>query len=44
MYGYDDSDLNDIILAKLVATHIYVQISLYKRQAGGIHEKPLLEK
>ncbi len=44
MYGYDDDELNDIILGKLTDAHIYVQMSLDKSQAAGVHEKPLLEK
>jgi phosphatidylserine/phosphatidylglycerophosphate/cardiolipin synthase-like enzyme len=44
MYGYDDDELNDIILAKLADEHIYIQMSLDKSQAGGVHEKELLGK
>jgi len=44
MYGYDDDELNDIILAKLEEERIYVQMSLDKSQAGGVHERTLLEK
>ncbi|MGN6372349.1 MAG: phospholipase D-like domain-containing protein [Solirubrobacteraceae bacterium] len=44
MYGYDDEELNDIILAKLNDDHIYVQMSLDKSQAAGVHERALLEK
>lgn len=44
MYGYDDDELNDIILAKLADEHIYIQMSLDKSQAGGVHEKTLLAK
>jgi phosphatidylserine/phosphatidylglycerophosphate/cardiolipin synthase-like enzyme len=39
-----DDELNDIILAKLADEHIYVQMSLDKSQAGGVHEKELLAK
>jgi phosphatidylserine/phosphatidylglycerophosphate/cardiolipin synthase-like enzyme len=42
MYGYDDDELNEIILAKLNDEHIYVQMSLDKTQAAGVHEKALL--
>ena len=42
MYGYDDAELNDIILAKLTDEHVYVQMSLDKTQAAGVHEKALL--
>jgi phosphatidylserine/phosphatidylglycerophosphate/cardiolipin synthase-like enzyme len=43
MYGYDDSDLNSIILEKLEDDHVYVQMSLDKTQAKGIHERDLLK-
>src|SRR5436305_3075232 len=42
MYGYDDDELNDIIMSKLKNEHIYVQMSLDKSQAGGVHERQLL--
>lgn len=44
MFGYDDDDLNDIILAKLENERVYVQMSLDKSQAGGKHERELLAK
>lgn len=44
MYGYDDSDLNDIILEKLEDDHVYVQMSLDKSQASGKRERSLLAK
>ncbi len=44
MYGYDDSDFDALIRSKLESDHVYVQISLDKSQAGGVHEKALLEK
>jgi len=42
MYGYDDDELDEIIRAKLINEHIYVQMSLDKSQAGGVHERELL--
>jgi phosphatidylserine/phosphatidylglycerophosphate/cardiolipin synthase-like enzyme len=42
MYGYDDDELNNIIMAKLKNEHIYVQMSLDKSQAAGVHERQLL--
>jgi len=42
MYGYDDDELNEIIQKKVKDEHIYVQMSLDKTQAAGVHEKTLL--
>lgn len=44
MYGYDDDELNDIIMSKLKDEHVYVQMSLDKSQAAGVHERQLLAK
>ncbi len=44
MYGYDDEELNKIILDKLENERVYVQMSLDKSQAGGTHERELLKK
>jgi phosphatidylserine/phosphatidylglycerophosphate/cardiolipin synthase-like enzyme len=44
MYGYDDEAFDELIRAKLDSKHVYVQISLDKSQAGGVHEKELLKK
>ncbi len=44
MYGYDDDELDELIRGKLTSKHVYVQMSLDKSQAGGVHEKKLLEK
>lgn len=43
MYGFDDEELANIILAKLNAEHIYVSLTLDSTQAAGKHEKAILE-
>jgi phosphatidylserine/phosphatidylglycerophosphate/cardiolipin synthase-like enzyme len=42
MYGFDDDELNRTIHSKLVDGKIFVQMSLDKSQAGGVHEKQIL--
>src|ERR1700743_3420589 len=42
MFGYDDDELNKIIQAKLADEKIYVQMSLDRSQASGVHEKQIL--
>jgi phosphatidylserine/phosphatidylglycerophosphate/cardiolipin synthase-like enzyme len=44
MYGYDDEELDGLIREELGSKHVYVQTSLDKSQAGGVHEKVLLAK
>lgn len=44
MFGYDDDDADTAIRAKLSDPHVYVQMSLDRSQAGGVHEKELLAK
>lgn len=43
MFGYDDDELNDIIMQKVMDPTITVVISLDKSQAGGVHEKKILD-
>lgn len=43
MFGYDDNELNDIIMEKVKDPAITVLITLDKSQAGGVHEKALLD-
>lgn len=42
MFGFDDQELNDAILAWFKDPSIHVQLSLDKSQAGGVHEKAIL--
>jgi phosphatidylserine/phosphatidylglycerophosphate/cardiolipin synthase-like enzyme len=43
MYGYDDDEADAAIRAKAAQSNIYVQMSLDKSQAGGVHEGELLK-
>lgn len=43
MFGFDDPELNDILMAKVTDPHITVMITLDKSQSGGKTEKALLE-
>jgi hypothetical protein len=43
MFGYDDDELNDIIMAKALDPQVTMLITLDKSQAGGKHEKTLLD-
>lgn len=43
MFGYDDSELNNIIMQKVLNPSITVMITLDKSQSSGVHEKALLE-
>src|SRR5487761_1194416 len=42
MFGYDDDELNKIIQGKLSSENVYVQMSLDRSQASGVHEKQIL--
>src|SRR5882724_3135027 len=43
MFGFDDDELNDIVMAKALDPSIAVLITLDQSQAGGKHEKQLLD-
>ena len=43
MFGYDDDELNEILMAKATDPNITMLITLDKSQAGGQHEKVLLD-
>src|SRR5208337_5302277 len=42
MFGFDDSELNEILMAKVLDPHVVMLITLDKSQAGGKHERALL--
>src|SRR5262245_15476242 len=43
MFGYDDGELNDILMTKALDPTVTMLITLDKSQAGGKHEKALLD-
>ena len=43
MFGYDDEDLNDLVMGIVHDPKIVCLITLDKSQAGGVHEKRLLQ-
>jgi hypothetical protein len=43
MFGYDDDELNDAILALVQHPGVFVQGTLDRSQAGGVHERKLLD-
>lgn len=43
MFGYDDDELNEILMQKALDSSITMLITLDKSQAGGVHEKALLD-
>lgn len=42
MFGYDDDELDGVIRCLVDSSHVYVQGTLDKSQASGVHEKKLL--
>ena len=42
MFGYDDDELNALIAHLVDSDHVFVQGTLDKSQAGGVHEAKLL--
>ena len=42
MYGFDDNELTDILIKKITNENIHVMLVLDSTQAGGVHEKKLL--
>ena len=44
MFGYDDDELNQIIMQKVMDSSVTVVITLDKSQAGGKHERALLQQ
>jgi hypothetical protein len=43
MFGYDDDELNDIIMKLIMDPDVTVLVTLDKSQAGGKHEKAILD-
>jgi hypothetical protein len=43
MFGFDDSELNNILMQKALDPKVTMLITLDKSQSGGVHEKALLE-
>jgi len=42
MFGYDDDDLNNVLLGLVKNPSVMVQVTLDKSQSGGAHEKQIL--
>lgn len=42
MFGFDDEELNTVIMDMLKNQNIHVQVSLDRSQSGGVHEKNIL--
>ena len=43
MFGFDDDELNSILMAKVLDPNITILITLDASQANGVHEKALLD-
>jgi hypothetical protein len=43
MFGYDDDELNDILFKKAMDPNVTMLVTLDRSQAGGKHEKALLD-
>jgi len=43
MFGFDDSELNNILMQKALNPAVTMLVTLDKSQAGGVHEKALLD-
>ncbi len=43
MFGFDDAELNNIVMQKALNPAVTMLITLDSSQAGGVHEKALLE-
>lgn len=43
MFGFDDDELNSILMAKALDPNITMVITLDSSQAGGVHERTLLD-
>jgi hypothetical protein len=42
MFGYDDDELNNDIIALMETPAVYTQISLDRSQGGGVHERKII--
>lgn len=43
MFGYDDPELDQAIWGLIGKPHVHVQVSLDRSQAGGVHERMILD-
>jgi hypothetical protein len=43
MFGFDDAELNDLIVQLIVSEHVFFQGTLDQSQASGAHEKQILD-